>query len=119
MGRQRSESRLPSLVTIANDLCRAVDTLELALPVTHVYNPLDYAREPHRRYLEKFGGAGAPVLLVGMNPGPFGMAQTGVPFGDVGVVREWLGIGGRIKRPRPEHPKRPVLGFGCARGEVS
>src|SRR6476646_278158 len=54
-----------------------------------------------------------------MNPGPFGMAQTGVPFGEVKAVRDWMGIDGRVGRPDPEHPKRPVLGFGHPRAEVS
>jgi single-strand selective monofunctional uracil DNA glycosylase len=47
------------------------------------------------------------------------MAQTGVPFGAVGPVRRWLGIAGAVRRPRREHPKRPVLGFECPRNEVS
>src|SRR5688572_32536315 len=54
-----------------------------------------------------------------MNPGPFGMAQTGVPFGDVAMVRDWLGIVAAVAKPRDEHPKRPVLGFECQRSEVS
>ena len=54
-----------------------------------------------------------------MNPGPFGMAQTGVPFGDVAMVRDWMGIEAPVGKPREEHPKRPVLGFDCPRSEVS
>ncbi len=54
-----------------------------------------------------------------MNPGPFGMAQTGVPFGEVAAVRDWMGIEAPVRRPRLEHPKRPVSGFACARTEVS
>ncbi|HKJ89152.1 MAG TPA: single-stranded DNA-binding protein, partial [Gammaproteobacteria bacterium] len=87
--------------------------------MTHVYNPLDYARNPHRRYLERYGRGRREVLLVGMNPGPYGMVQTGVPFGDVGMVRDWMGIEGEVGHPRREHPKRPVEGFGCTRGEAS
>ncbi|MEF8792865.1 MAG: uracil-DNA glycosylase family protein [Thiohalorhabdus sp.] len=85
----------------------------------HVYNPLDYAWEPHKRYLERFGRPPREVLLVGMNPGPYGMAQTGVPFGDKDLVRDWLGIEGQVSNPEAEHPKRPVQGFACPRGEVS
>ena len=96
-----------------------MDALSFGAPVTHVYNPLAYAREPHEQYLRRFGTGGKEVVLVGMNPGPFGMAQTGVPFGDVGMVRDWMGIEGRVKRPEPEHPKRPVEGFACSRSEVS
>jgi single-strand selective monofunctional uracil DNA glycosylase len=106
-------------VATAADLADAVDRLRFAPPVTHVYNPLRYAWEPYRRYLERFGGARGRVVLVGMNPGPFGMAQTGVPFGDVGMVRDWMGIEGAVGRPPQEHPNRPVRGFACPRSEVS
>ena len=54
-----------------------------------------------------------------MNPGPFGMAQTGVPFGEVRLVRDWLGIETEVGKPAREHPKRPIEGFACARSEVS
>jgi single-strand selective monofunctional uracil DNA glycosylase len=47
------------------------------------------------------------------------MAQTGVPFGEVGAVRDWLRIDAEIGRPEPEHPKRPVTGLACTRSEVS
>lgn len=87
--------------------------------MTHVYNPLDYARAPFEAYLSLWGSAPKRVLFVGMNPGPFGMTQTGVPFGDVAMVRDWLRVAGAVKRPEHEHPKRPVLGFACSRSEVS
>ena len=54
-----------------------------------------------------------------MNPGPWGMVQTGVPFGEVSLVREWLGIDATIRRPKVLHPDRPVEGFLCQRREVS
>jgi single-strand selective monofunctional uracil DNA glycosylase len=107
------------LARISRDLCRDVKSLTFSAPVTHVYNPLEYARAPHEAYLERWGGGPKQVLLVGMNPGPFGMAQTGVPFGDVALVRDWLGVQGRVGKPTSEHPARPVLGFACARGEIS
>jgi len=59
------------------------------------------------------------VLLLGMNPGPWGMAQTGVPFGEVNSVREFLGIEEQVGHPNPEHPKREIQGFDCPRSEVS
>lgn len=107
------------LVPIADRLADAVDRLAFSPPVTHVYNPLRYAREPHHEYLQRYGGGPKEVLLVGMNPGPWGMAQTGVPFGEIAAVRDWLGIAGSVGRPRDEHPKRPVEGFDCGRSEVS
>ena len=109
----------PALVAIAGEVARAVDELSFAAPVTHVYNPLSYAWEPHRRYLERWGGGRKEVVLLGMNPGPWGMAQTGVPFGEVELVRDWVGVEAPVGRPAREHPKRPVEGFACRRSEVS
>ena len=108
-----------SLVSISRRLSKQVDALSFAAPVHTVYNPLAYARAPHESYLERYGQGPKQVVLVGMNPGPFGMAQTGVPFGDVSVVRDWLGISGKVQKPAAEHAERPVLGFDCSRSEVS
>jgi single-strand selective monofunctional uracil DNA glycosylase len=107
------------LTAIARRLADEVDRLAFAPPVTHVYDPLSYAAEPHHRYLERYGAPGKEVLLVGMNPGPWGMAQTGVPFGEVTAVRDWLRIEGAVGRPPVEHPRRPVLGFAIGRSEGS
>jgi len=107
------------LVETARRLRIDVARLKFAPPVDYVYNPLEYAWKPHRIYLERYAAGKAQVMLLGMNPGPFGMAQTGVPFGDVAMVRDWLGIDAAVGRPAREHPKRPVAGFQCARGEVS
>jgi single-strand selective monofunctional uracil DNA glycosylase len=112
-------SNQPPLVENAWNLGREVNHLVFAPPVTHVYNPLDYAWKAHELYLERYGHAPIDVLLLGMNPGPWGMVQTGVPFGEVGVVRNWLRIDAEIGRPDPEHPKRPVTGLACTRSEVS
>jgi single-strand selective monofunctional uracil DNA glycosylase len=100
-------------------LSKAVEGLSFGAPVEYVYNPLRYAREAHEIYLRKFGGAEKRVVFLGMNPGPFGMAQTGVPFGEIAAVRNWLKIECRVRRPEREHQKRPVSGFDCARSEVS
>lgn len=108
-----------SLVPITRELCRAVERLRFGPPVAYVYNPLTYAREPCEQYLERYGRGTREVVMFGMNPGPFGMAQTGVPFGDVAMVRDWLGIRASVGKPPREHPKRPVLGFDCTRAEVS
>ena len=110
---------MSELVQASRALSRVTSELEFGEPVTHVYNPLQYARRPHELYLSRFGSGAKEVVLVGMNPGPFGMGQTGVPFGDVGFVRDWMGIEAPVDRPAGEHPKRPVLGFDCERSEVS
>jgi single-strand selective monofunctional uracil DNA glycosylase len=103
----------------ARRLSRDLAALSFAAPVAQVYDPLHYARRPYATYLRRFGDDPKRVVFLGMNPGPFGMAQTGVPFGDVACVRDWLGIEEKIERPAREHPKRPILGFDCPRSEVS
>jgi single-strand selective monofunctional uracil DNA glycosylase len=108
-----------TLPGITNQLVSDIAKLRFADPVSCVYNPLVHARAPHDLYLRRFGTGAREVILVGMNPGPFGMAQTGVPFGDVRMVRDWMGIEAPVGRPDPEHPKRPVQGFACPRSEVS
>lgn len=110
-------SNLP--LTIARTLARSCGRLRFDPPVAFVYNPLLYAGAAHRQYLERYCRKGAQVLLVGMNPGPWGMVQTGVPFGEVSMVRDWLGISAGVEKPGIEHPKRPIDGFDCARSEVS
>ena len=107
------------LEMIAAELNTRVSKLRFGPPVSHVYNPLDYAWEIHAEYLHRFGGGPKEIILLGMNPGPWGMAQTGIPFGEVSVVREWLGFDFQVRRPVDEHPKRPVLGLACQRSEVS
>jgi single-strand selective monofunctional uracil DNA glycosylase len=114
-----SKSGVHPLVAIGRKLRTQVDRLTFSEPVTHVYNPLDYAREPHEAYLEQYGTGKKRLIFLGMNPGPFGMAQTGVPFGDIKMVRDFLGIDGKVGKPKNEHPKRVVQGFDCPRSEVS
>jgi single-strand selective monofunctional uracil DNA glycosylase len=111
---------LPSdLLAEADALSRALATLRFGGLITHIYNPLEYAREPYRDYLEKFARTRKRVVFLGMNPGPYGMAQTGVPFGEVTLVRDFLGIEGEVGRPENQHQKRPITGFSCVRSEVS
>ncbi|MGY8650523.1 MAG: uracil-DNA glycosylase family protein, partial [Verrucomicrobiia bacterium] len=84
-----------------------------------VYNPLNYAWPAHEQYLRLAAANKKNVVFLGMNPGPFGMAQTGVPFGEVAAARDWLGINAPIGKPVREHPKRPIDGLACTRSEVS
>ena len=108
-----------ALVAAARALSDSVDRLRFGAPVAHVYNPLDYAWKPHEAYLRRYGDGPRRVVFVGMNPGPFGMMQTGVPFGEIAAVRDWMGIEAPVSKPAREHPKRPIDGFACARSEVS
>ncbi|QEF96048.1 Uracil DNA glycosylase superfamily protein [Stieleria maiorica] len=113
-----SHTNRQTLVRAARELSDSVDLLSFADPVTHVYNPLSYARKSHEAYLG-WVGEDVKVVLLGMNPGPWGMAQTGVPFGEVAAVRDWLQIDQPVDKPPIEHEKRPVEGFQCQRSEVS
>ena len=107
------------MTAAARELSGAVSALRFGEPVTHVYNPLDYAWGAHEQYLNLAATGKKKVVFLGMNPGPFGMAQTGVPFGEIAAVRDWIGIDAPISKPKNEHPKRPVDGLACNRSEVS
>jgi len=108
-----------SLLDIAQQLSSQLNTHRFSNPVRYVYNPFEYAFEGYRKYVLRYGEEAKTVVFVGMNPGPWGMVQTGVPFGDVPSVRDWLGISAEIRQPSHLHPKRPVMGFKCHRSEVS
>lgn len=107
------------LIAISRELSAQLNRLRFDAPVSHVYLPTLYASNPHEKYLQRYGAAPRRAVLVGMNPGPYGMVQTGVPFGDVSMVRDWLGIEGPVEQPARLHPKHPVQGFACSRSEVS
>ncbi len=107
------------LIAAARTLSAQVDGMRFAAPISHVYNPLDYAWAPQEQYLRRYGNSAKKVMLVGMNPGPFGMVQTGVPFGEIAAVRDWMGIEAEVKIPAVQNPKRPIEGFACPRSEVS
>ncbi len=107
------------LLRIERALSRDLAGLAFAAPVTHVYDPLGYAWRPHAAFVRRYLRGPVRTVFLGMNPGPFGMAQTGVPFGEVAAVRDFLGIAGPVAKPPREHPKRRVEGFACARSEVS
>lgn len=109
----------PALVKAARQLAAAAGKLNFGSSVAHVYHPLDYAWPAHAVYLRKFGAPPKRVIFLGMNPGPFGMVQTGVPFGEVAAVRDWMGIRAAIGQPVNPHPRRPAQGFDCPRSEVS
>ena len=108
-----------AMIQVARSLCAAVDGLSFAAPVSHIYNPLNYAWPAHEQYLRLAAASSKQVVFLGMNPGPFGMVQTGVPFGEVTAVRDWMKLNVPIGKPKIEHPKRPVDGLACPRSEVS
>jgi single-strand selective monofunctional uracil DNA glycosylase len=117
--RGAQKSTPSALIDSAKHLRAAVARLRFAPPVAYVYNPLEYAWAAHEMYLRRYGNGRKRVIFLGMNPGPFGMVQTGIPFGQVSAVRDWLRIEAPISGPAKQHPKRLVTGFACQRGEIS
>ena len=108
-----------ALISSTQWLSGVVKQLNFSAPVSHIYNPLEYAWAPHEQYLQRFGNTTKKVVFVGMNPGPFGMVQCGTPFGEIAAVRDWMHINAPIEKPGTENPKRPIEGFACTRSEVS
>jgi single-strand selective monofunctional uracil DNA glycosylase len=108
-----------NLLDITDELTMELGVLRFGAPVTHVYNPLVYARKAYDKYLTRYGAGPKEVVLLGMNPGPWGMAQSGIPFGEINLVKSWLQIETDVGTPRDVHPKRPVTGFDCKKSEVS
>jgi single-strand selective monofunctional uracil DNA glycosylase len=111
--------QMKELIASTRRLSEELANLEFAPPVAAVYRPLEYAWEPHVEYLKRFAKGPKRVVFLGMNPGPYGMVQTGIPFGEVPAVREWMGIQATVHKPASEHVKRPIEGFDCTRSEVS
>lgn len=108
-----------ALIAAAQTLSDTVAALEFSAPVTHVYNPLEYAWATHTQYVERFGNGRKRIVFLGMNPGPFGMTQIGVPFGEIAAARDWMQLDAPIRKPAHENPARPIEGWACTRSEVS
>jgi single-strand selective monofunctional uracil DNA glycosylase len=114
-GKEGAEQLIASALALSERLA----SMSFAAPVSHIYNPLQYAWSPHEQYLRRFGEGRKRIVFLGMNPGPFGMVQTGVPFGEIEAVRGWMGLEAPVSKPSLENPKRPIEGFACTRSEVS
>lgn len=114
---------------VASNILRVTQQLNSALQllhienhipaVSHIYYPLQYAYDPYENYVNKYCNGAKSVLFVGMNPSPHGMCQTGIPFGDVNYVKNWLKIGGEVKIPPIQHPNYPISGYSHTLTEIS
>jgi single-strand selective monofunctional uracil DNA glycosylase len=93
--------------------------IEYGPPAAWVYAPWEYAWPLYASYLGRYARGQRAVLWLGMNPGPWGMLQTGIPFGEVAAVRDWMGLTGEVVSPPRFQPLRPVQGLACRRSEVS
>jgi len=112
------------LIRAAASLCDDVIPISRSLvsegSVDVCYNPLAYAWDVHEAYLRRMGDSGARTVILGMNPGPHGMGQMGIPFAATSVVRDLLGITGiPVNQPEAADPRRPVVGLEYPREEVS
>lgn len=108
-----------NFLNIFQRLCDEVETLNFSSPVVSVYNPLRYARHGFEQYA-KFSHGRKQVVFLGINPGPWGMAQTGIPFGEINAVKNFLGINEiTITPPVNQNVSYPVRGLECGRSEVS
>jgi single-strand selective monofunctional uracil DNA glycosylase len=114
-----SNSFSARIIKRTSEFSVACDNLGKPEQIFASYNPLSYAFKPHSKYLQKFANGPKKALFLGMNPGPWGMVQTGVPFGEVDAVRNWLRIEEKVQSPINVHPARPITGFECTRSEVS
>jgi single-strand selective monofunctional uracil DNA glycosylase len=100
-------------------LSRGLSRLDFSSVASWVYNPFEYAWEAYCEYVERYLSGKIRGLFMGMNPGPWGMVQTGIPFGEVDAVRNWLKITKQAEPLKSFHPKRPIQGLACKRSEVS
>jgi single-strand selective monofunctional uracil DNA glycosylase len=107
------------MLDAARQLANDSDALSFSAPAAYVMNPLRYAWDMHARYITRFGSTSKRVVFIGMNPGPYGMMQTGVPFGAMSIVRDWFALEGQVDVPVRTHPKRPITGLSTTREEVS
>lgn len=113
------ETIAKQLIQAGHELADELRPMLFSDPVTHTYLTVDYARAGYEAYLETYANSKKRVLLLGMNPGPYGMAQTGVPFGEITAVRDWMMLSPQIGNPEHEHPKRKIQGMDCSKSEVS
>lgn len=107
------------LIRIAKRLNVVLKDFKFPKPVDYCYNPVEYASKPHETYINRYCTDPKDIIFIGMNPGPFGMCQTGVPFGEITHVRDWMKINEEVSKPEIECPNRPIQGFSCTKSEQS
>ena len=114
------EELIESAASLRDEADRLADGIIADGSVEVIYNPLRYAWDVHAEYVRRAGVGGAKTILLGMNPGPHGMGQMGIPFAATTVVRELLGISGiEVSDPVIQHPRRPINGLFHPKEEVS
>ena len=66
------------LLAIELQQCVQLKSLKFSQPVEYIYNPIEYAYDMHKNFINKYCKTRKKILFLGMNPGPWGMSQTGV-----------------------------------------
>ncbi len=83
-----------------------------------IWNPGLYGETWHARFRRLYRPGQHPLVVFGLNPGPYGMAQTGIPFTDIrrlvsalpDLAAELRGRGERVEPPGLAPPGlRPYL----------
>ena len=116
----KTDLLIDAAARLRDDTDRIGERLVAEGTVDCIYNPLIYAWNIHKEFIELGGEKGATTLLLGMNPGPHGMGQMGIPFSATSIVRDLLKIRGlEVQQPKNLHPKRPVKGLDWHKEEVS
>ncbi len=114
---------LHTLLTSSSKLSTSLNTLfpHYKTKDNHiVYNVFEYAWQGWEAYIHKCAKLSAKIMLLGINPGPHGMLQTGIPFGSISAVRNYIGIhDADIKQPTVLHKNRPVDGMKYTKEEQS
>nr|XP_022920875.1 single-strand selective monofunctional uracil DNA glycosylase-like [Onthophagus taurus] len=117
---EANEEDIPTIfLNYEQQLSLELNNLTFSFPVHYIYNPLEYAWEPHSTFVKTYCKGTKDVLFLGLNPGPWGMCQTGIPFGEVNISKEWLKMNGEVEKPKDECPKKQIKGFECHRSEES
>lgn len=73
-----SEDLSDDFLHIADELNIALEQFRLPSLVDCIYNPTIYARYTFEMYIRKYCNTKKHIMYFGMNPGPWGMSQTGV-----------------------------------------
>jgi Uracil DNA glycosylase superfamily. len=110
-----------SLEAITREFCLATEELFPFKEEMISVNVFSYAIDPFLEYLEKAERGSVRTLYLGMNPGPYGMYRTGIPFCDFVTKREFLKITASVdetfidvdavRGEKPDEKRREVSGM--------
>lgn len=119
---KKSFSLTDTLLGFSKTLVQSLQKIDIGQFTNDIimYNVLDYAWDAWEQYITQYAKGTAHTLVLGINPGPHGMVQTGIPFGNISTVQHYLNIQPNIQHDKiSPHPRRPVLGLTYTREEPS